>query len=79
MSLELISQNMLHWFDVNYMQANPSKFQFMFSKKQTETTIEINETKLLSQSCVKLLGVHLDSKLYFNIQCHPRVRNIQEG
>ena len=31
--LEKCVPSMLHWFDINFMQGNPSKFQFMLFGK----------------------------------------------
>jgi len=63
--------NAIKWFTNNFMQANPSKFQFMFikptsSKEVTPEYIEVGETKIPCESDVKLLGITIDDKLKFD-------------
>ena len=62
--------NAVKWFDVNGMQANPSKFQFMVMSNGTVDkeciSIYINESLLKPESHVKVLGVTLDDRLTFN-------------
>ncbi len=58
----------IDWFINNYMQANPSKFQFMFLK---HFTCEVNvadsiEIDITHQSDIKHLGMTIDDKLRFN-------------
>ena len=59
---------MLEWFQSNYMQANPSKFQLIiFSKDTLACELKINEGTIIhSQPTVKLLGVNIDDKLSFD-------------
>ena len=59
---------MLEWFKSNFMQANPSKFQYIvFEKDKQPRNIVLNEgTVIESVSKVKLLGVVIDSALIFN-------------
>ena len=59
---------MLEWFDINFMQANPSKFQYIvFSKKQEKNLLCLNAGEILQpQECVKLLGIIVDFRLNFN-------------
>ena len=66
--LEKASSMMLNWFDENGMQANPEKFQFIvFDRKENgQHNIHVNGIEIKSQQMVKLLGVHIDSKLTFN-------------
>ena len=62
--------NAVKWFEVNGMQANPSKFQFMVMSNGTVDkdciSICINESLLKPGSHVKVLGVTLDDRLTFN-------------
>ena len=62
--------NAVKWFEVNGMQANPSKFQFMVMSNGTVDkeciSICINESLLKPESHVKVLGVTLDDRLTFN-------------
>ena len=58
-SLKIDGNNAIQWFDVNWMQANPDKFQFMLFSRKTlsEQCITLgNVTVLFSESCVKVLG-----------------------
>ena len=59
------------WFADNFMQANPSKFQFIFlnpSRTQgyIETSLPIFDIHIDRSDQVKLLGVTIDEKLKFN-------------
>ena len=71
-ALRVDTKNALNWFKINFMKANPEKFQVMFLKSftspeefpnylvlETEVTIE-------RKSHVKLLGVTIDEKLTFD-------------
>ena len=68
--LENVSRIMFNWFDVNHMKANPSKFQYIvFQHSSIDTVmnmINVNGVSIESQSCVKLLGVHIDNQLKFS-------------
>ncbi len=58
---------MLKWFKDNYLQANPSKFQFIvFEKANISRSLMLNDSELMSEKCVKLLGVNIDCKLNFS-------------
>ncbi len=61
----------IDWFINNYMQANPSKFQFMFikhfrCKDDAPESIEINSITITCQSDIKPLEMTIDDKLRFN-------------
>ena len=60
----------LKWFKLNYMQANPNKFQFiMFGKDANKIAIDIDEgIRIESETDVKLLGIIIDDKLSFDKQ-----------
>ena len=61
------SNVMLNWFKENYLQANPSKFQFIvFDKRNMSRSIQLDDHVLMSEKCVKLLGVNIDSNLNFS-------------
>ena len=66
--LKEISSLLLDWFDSNYLQANPKKFQFILHDKIIRNVpLSINESvDLKSQSEVKLLGIKIDAKLSFS-------------
>ena len=75
----------IDWFISNYMQANPSKFQFMFlkhfkCKEDVPNSIQIDSITITCQSDVKLLGMTIDDKLRFNkhvnILCKSAARQL---
>ncbi len=78
-SLKKDAENAMNWFNDNFMQANPEKFQLMFLKKYTSKEIvpkfiEIHGTE------IKLLGITIDEKLRFdthvNNSCKKAARQI---
>ena len=58
---------MLDWFKINYMKANPSKFQFMVLgvKNIWHFTINANGKIIPCFNEVKLLGITVDNELKF--------------
>lgn len=73
------------WFNENYMQANPSKFQFIFlnpPNKQgcKESTLPIFNQIIERSSDVKLLGVTIDDRLkyreHIRILCKKAARQL---
>ena len=62
--------NAVKWFEINGMQANPSKFQFMVmsngSVDKDCISLSVNESILTPESHVKVLSVTLDDRLTFN-------------
>ena len=59
------------WFASNFMKANPDKFHFMSAAKKADAavnTIEIESNSIQAEDSIKLLGVHIDSRLNFNKQ-----------
>ena len=65
--LSNVSSIMLRWFENNYLQVNPDKFQFIiFNKVPKNCILSLNElVQLNSIQEVKLLGVTFDSQLTF--------------
>ena len=63
--LRQVGKDMLQWFDMNVMQANPSKFQYMvFSKSEEKRPLRLNAGVILQpQECVNVLGTNTDSRL----------------
>ena len=59
--------NVLKWFKVNSIKANPKKFQFMILGKGTRHTIvlNINNIKIKESQNVELLGLTIDNQLTF--------------
>ncbi len=59
------------WFHRIFMEANPSKCQFMLMKSCTSKEllpnfIDINDTRIERESQIKLLGITIDNKLQFD-------------
>ena len=59
---------MIHWYKINYMQANPEKCQFIsFEKERQPRILQLNHNVTIqSVSNVKLLGVNIDVEFNFN-------------
>ena len=74
--------NVLKWFKVNSMKANPQKFQFMILGKRTRQTIilNINNIKIRESQNVELLGLTIDNRLNFkdhiNMLCRRATHNL---
>ena len=62
------ASTMIHWYKMNYMQANPEKFQFIiFDKERQPRTLQFNHNVTIqSVSNLKLMGVNKDVELNFN-------------
>ena len=60
----------IKWFDTNRMEANPSKFQAITvnAAEYPRAHINLDDTVIIAESTVKLLGVHLDDNLNLNKQ-----------
>ena len=60
----------IKWFDTNMMEANPSKFQAITINvaEDPRAQISIGDKAIITESTVKLFGVHLDDHLNFNKQ-----------
>ncbi len=67
MSVTKSSEVMIRWFNNNFIQANPNKFQLILFGTSLQTgSIKINgDISIESRTTVKLLGTYLDSKLRF--------------
>ena len=66
--LELETNNVLNWFKINSMVANPAKFQIMFLGQgitNKELNFKIDNITLSCSTEVKLLGIIIDEKLNF--------------
>ena len=60
-------RNVLDWFKINSMKANPGKFQFMVLgvKNVVHFTINVNGKIIPCSNEVKLLGITIDNELKF--------------
>ena len=69
--LESESKTAISWFQSNEMIVNLGKFQgIIINKKKQDHTVEcisINQENIKTSSSVKLLEVHIDYKLNFNL------------
>ena len=67
--LEEESQAAIEWFKMNEMIVNPDKFQAIIIKKNCKMKdsypLNINDQKINSENCAKLLGIEIDNKLWF--------------
>ena len=66
-NLETDLSNVLAWFNINSLKANPDKFQFMVlgTKEDDSFVLNIGKNKIESSTEVTLLGVKIDKKLKF--------------
>lgn len=68
-TLENDSRNLLNWFAINQMKANPDKFQAIAIGKKTKIhnlTFDLNGIRISCEENVKLLGVTIDFELNFD-------------
>ena len=63
--LEKGIQIMFDWFSENFLKANADKCHLIASSK-VPVDIHISDIKVTSESRVKLLGIHIDSRLNFD-------------
>ena len=62
----MVASIMLNWFDSNYLQANPNKFEFIIHNNvPNNCSLSINNVTLKPMEEVKLLGVIIDRELSF--------------
>ena len=66
-SLEEASKNLFQWFDENLMKSNPDKCHLLLSTKE-KVAVKINNFRIENSSHEKLLGIHFDNKLTFDLQ-----------
>ena len=66
-NLETDLNNVLAWFNINSLKANPGKFQFMVlgTKEDDSFILNIGKNKIESSTKVTLLGVKIDKQLKF--------------
>ena len=68
-TLETDSNQLIEWFRINKMQANPDKFQSLAVGRKTydkNPSIHIQNFDLTCESTVKLLGIDIDYQLNFD-------------
>ena len=66
-NLETDLNNVLAWFNINSLKANPAKFQFMVLgiKQDDSFILSIRKNKIESSIKVTLLGVKINKQLKF--------------
>ena len=66
-NLESDLNNVLAWFNINSLKANPGKFQFMVlgTREDDSFVLNIGKSKIESSTEVMLLGVKIDKQLNF--------------
>jgi hypothetical protein len=60
---------LINWFSLNLMKANPDKFQATAIGKKTKSqnlSFNLSGNKIVCEDDVKLLGVTIDSDLNFD-------------
>ena len=64
-NLESDLNNVLAWFNINSLKANPGKFQFMVlgTKKDDSFVLNIDKNKIESSTEFTLLGIKIDKQL----------------
>ena len=62
-------RNLLYWFKINSLKANPGKFQFTIlgKKKRLNYSLKIGSITIKEPDEVDLLGITIDKALNFNI------------
>ena len=63
--LQDASVSLFRWFENNPLKGNAAKCNFLVSTSQ-EVILNVNNFKIKSSDCEKLLGVKYDSKLSFD-------------
>ena len=66
-NLKIDLKNVLYWFQVNSLKANPGKFQFLIlgDKKNNSFVLNILDKEIKNSSEVELLDITIDSQLKF--------------
>ncbi len=72
-ALQNDAKNAIKWFEENFMEVNPNKFQAMFLKSpyspiQLPSHLVIGDVTIETKSSVDLLGLIIDDKLKFDQQ-----------
>ena len=69
-----IGSDLINWCKENQMEANASKFQALIANEKGTTELVIEGNTIVSEPCVKLLGVTIDNKLSFNNQIDSLIK-----
>ena len=67
---------MFSWFKNNQMTANDDKCHLLLNSSEEDPAIQREESKIKCSKKKKLLGIHIDYKLKFDIHlCSHRIKN----
>ena len=73
--LEIDTQEIIHWFEINGLVANPGKFQVMFLGIDTAIPkFNLGNISIDTSEYVKLLGIYIDNKLRFNFHLDEKCK-----
>ena len=78
-NLEHDMRNLLYWFKINSLKANPGKFQFMIlgKKKRLKYSLKIRSITIKESDEVELLGITIDKALNFKKHIENLCRTAQ--
>ena len=78
--LQVEVKNVLNWFKMNSLAANPTKFQIMFLGKTSteEIKFSVGDIVLEPKDSVRLLGVVIDNKLTFKTHVQGLCRAVSQ-
>ena len=65
--LENDSLILIDWYHNNYLKPNPEKWHLLLSENDNNLNINVDNQCIHNGSCQKILGVHFDNNLNFNI------------
>ena len=64
--LEEDSSLLIKWINNNHMKGNPDKFHILLTCNDETLSVNVGDNKILNRGSEKLLGITIDSKLYFD-------------
>ena len=68
---------MIHWYKMNYMQANPEKFQFIiFDKERQPRTLQLNHNVTIQSVSIVNIEVELNFNYHIALLCNKADRQI---
>ena len=60
-------EKVIAWYEENNMKVNPDKFKYIvFGKHDNVDCVSIKNIRIVPETTVKILGLHLDNRLTFN-------------
>ena len=61
------SKCLIEWYESNYLKPNPDKWHLLLSESRGDCFIKISNECIYNSTDEKILGVHFDNKLNFNV------------